>query len=1180
MDTPSPQASACRALEAEFQELHGPLPAEHLALRDVEERLASLRALTHRLPHHEQPMALCLSGGGIRSATFGLGVLQGLTEAGLLSRFHFLSTVSGGGYIGALLSSWVARESRRKPQAPLDGVLRAGLLAGGAHGMNGARGAEPRPVRQLRAYSNFLAPMRGISGDTLALVGTFLRNLVLHWAVVIPLLLAVLVLPRLYLSALRAEPGAPGFYGAVALAVALLAGAIAYAASDLPPRHPRTGPRNRFMALCGLPLLGAAILLSWAGAWMPDVLKGVKPPCAWLMAGGAVVHVLAAAAGAWLRGLRQTGPRPGAPYGWELLAAAASGAVGGAALYGAAQAVLAAPAVPKQPLYASLAVPALLAVFWLAVTVFAGLTRRFKSEEDREWWSRAGGQWLLLALAWALLHVLVLQAPIWLLQAPFMERLPGYAAVGGGTLGLGVAVGLWGFWSKNGSRVRQQVQGAAERLGLRVLDLVALAFLVFLALSLSIALSVAVQKCSAGIEREIRAKVEQHTPRFQAQWLEKCTASQPQAACEKKKPRELPAARQAAVAYETVLLHTQPLELLALLGGLAALGAAAAWFVGASAFSLHSMYGNRLVRAYLGATRDPQAAGGEEAPDARRPHWFTGFDPQDNLPLADTWQRPARRRLFHVVNTALNLVAPSGGRLEWQQRKAASFTLSPLHCGSPVLGFAPTREYGKKPKGAVPTGEGFSLGRAMTISGAAAAPNMGYHSSTPVALAMSFFNLRLGWWLPNPGHEHRAAWPLDEPRNSLKYVLTELLGLTTEKRSFVYLSDGGHFENLGLYEMVRRRCRTIVVVDATQDPLYRYADLESSLRKVRIDFGISIDFPHGLPTPASARKTGQHVAVGTVRYSEVDGPVTDGTLIYIKPVLAGDEPLDVACYAQDTLKGSAPFPHQPTSDQFFDEAQFEAYRMLGQHSVRRWLDGRSHWEGMAAPDHRMPAPSHGEAPPGTNAADTARGNAGSLLEHAGTTVSDAVRYTAVALGSAALAVTGTVALRDGGQVQLKEGAQVTVANTPLEIRPASAPSGWPADIIIQQEALSEADRLAVQNLQRELLGLRLQVAALSTHSHPDVLKAAERLAALETHVSRLLNQPISAPDLKEMASAAAALTKAAEALNAVASKLPTAPPKEDTAEAIKALRAALDARLARLEDALRGLRIVTRPGYD
>jgi hypothetical protein len=175
----------------------------------------------------------------------------------------------------------------------------------------------------------------------------------------------------------------------------------------------------------------------------------------------------------------------------------------------------------------------------------------------------------------------------------------------------------------------------------------------------------------------------------------------------------------------------------------------------------------------------------------------------------------------------------------------------------------------------------------------------------------------------------------------------EAFGLTTDTNSWIYLSDGGHFENLAIYEMVLRRCHCIVVSDAGCDPNYTYEDLANAVRKVRIDFGIPIDFddptmpmsPDKLPT---ARHSGKHCAIARIRYSAVDGlEAPDGILIYIKPSLNGNEPADVQHYAAADPR----FPHQSTSDQFFDESQFESYRRLGLHVVEEILhapDGKAY----------------------------------------------------------------------------------------------------------------------------------------------------------------------------------------------------------------------------------------------
>jgi hypothetical protein len=216
---------------------------------------------------------------------------------------------------------------------------------------------------------------------------------------------------------------------------------------------------------------------------------------------------------------------------------------------------------------------------------------------------------------------------------------------------------------------------------------------------------------------------------------------------------------------------------------------------------------------------------------------------------------------------------------------------------------------------------------------------MGYNSSPLLTVIMALFNARLGWWLGNPRNGGNT-WKYPGPRFGIRPFVDEVLGLTNDTNSWIYLSDGGHFDNLGLYEMVLRRCRYIIVSDAGADPDFTYEDLGNAVRKVRVDLGVSIEFTRQPSMTARhdarASGAGHHCAVATIRYSEVDGtaPEENGTLIYIKPSLSGDEPADVLNYASQDPR----FPHQPTPDQFFDEAQFESYRRLGMHIANRICD--------------------------------------------------------------------------------------------------------------------------------------------------------------------------------------------------------------------------------------------------
>ena len=145
----------------------------------------------------------------------------------------------------------------------------------------------------------------------------------------------------------------------------------------------------------------------------------------------------------------------------------------------------------------------------------------------------------------------------------------------------------------------------------------------------------------------------------------------------------------------------------------------------------------------------------------------------------------------------------------------------------------------------------------------------------------------------------------------------------------MYLSDGGHFDNLGIYELVRRRCRLIIACDAGADHTYSFTDLALVVEKCRVDFGakIDIDLSELIPTAplfpgdTAKRASDKKFSVGLIQYANGQ----TGNLIYIKPCLDMKLPKDILAYA----KAAATFPHQSTADQFFDEAQFESYRELG-----------------------------------------------------------------------------------------------------------------------------------------------------------------------------------------------------------------------------------------------------------
>ena len=253
-----------QVLAEEAKELHD----THIAFPDhlsPAEHLKHIQASIHELTPARS--ALCISGGGIRSATFGLGILQGLARYNLLQKFDYLSTVSGGGYIGSWLTAWIHRDP-----GGLDGVC-AKL---GQATPPGAPQHEPEPVSWLRSYSNYLSPRLGLmSADSWTLVGTYLRNLLLNWLVLIPFLLALVAVPLAYRAALVMADSRPAVPLMVLVSCAALLINLIYLHLCRPSLatlrehklwHAIESQRT-FLLACLAPLLLAAVLLTIVWKW-------------------------------------------------------------------------------------------------------------------------------------------------------------------------------------------------------------------------------------------------------------------------------------------------------------------------------------------------------------------------------------------------------------------------------------------------------------------------------------------------------------------------------------------------------------------------------------------------------------------------------------------------------------------------------------------------------------------------------------------------------------------------------------------------------------------------------------------------------------------------------------------------------------------------------------------------
>ena len=325
--------------------------------------------------------------------------------------------------------------------------------------------------------------------------------------------------------------------------------------------------------------------------------------------------------------------------------------------------------------------------------------------------------------------------------------------------------------------------------------------------------------------------------------------------------------------------------------------------------SMHRYYRNRLMEAYM-----PYSIEGAEW-RRQPPHWYPYATHRevDRFRLKDIAVTDAP---YHIINTIVQTLGSNDPKLSG--RGGDSFIFSPKYCGSESTGFAPTGKY---------MGGDMDLATAFAISGAAVDPNTYATRSRPLSFLMTLLNIRLGYWIPNPRNPKfsskkvRPWWWI--------YMFREMLGRgLTENNAQVHLSDGGHFENLGLYELVNRQCRYIIVSDATADPNFSFADLAKVIELVRVDFGAEIHINVSDIRPQGDMKYSKHAfARGKITYNSPgrNGEPEEADFLYIKTAVTSDLTEDIYGYRRAHGK----FPDETTADQFFTEPQFEAYRELG-----------------------------------------------------------------------------------------------------------------------------------------------------------------------------------------------------------------------------------------------------------
>lgn len=427
--------------------------------------------------------------------------------------------------------------------------------------------------------------------------------------------------------------------------------------------------------------------------------------------------------------------------------------------------------------------------------------------------------------------------------------------------------------------------------------------------------------------------------------------------------------------------------------------------------SMQQMYAARIARAYVGATNTRRRAHAN--------HSMTDLIPGDEIPLEE-YNPHQNGGPLHLINVTINETVSGRTQIERHDRKGLAMAVGP--CGLSVGAathalWAPPREAPRsslqslweerrraivpiptredatvhpfsaelagpaivRSEDGLPRIEALSLGRWASISGAAFTTGIGSRTQLGLSLLLGLANVRLGYWWDsgtNPAKRRRATRPniMEVSSRLLSRVLPVQTCLVSEffarfhgpNRRHWYLSDGGHFENTGCYELIRRRVPLIICCDVGQDALYQFEDLANLIRKARIDFGAEIQLLHrtdsevtddadtAFPLPrlddilhpelldtigapedffqtaagedaeTVPLRTRRQALLARIHYLDTNA---FSWLLLIKPSVTGSESMDVLQYQ----RAHPQFPQESTADQYFDEAQWESYRKLGEH---------------------------------------------------------------------------------------------------------------------------------------------------------------------------------------------------------------------------------------------------------
>jgi hypothetical protein len=900
---------------------------------------------------------LCISGGGVRSATLGLGLFQALTKARVLKKFDYLSTVSGGGYIGSCLTSLLSGEPRRifkkgreePPNLRFDagetGLDPENSPFVGLHSQYEYQPLETtklgakHQVHHLRRHGEYLTPNKTpFSWDINQMIGGWAAGVVINLLLFILLLATVVSLHHalfarlsdgLFVPVLR-EPAA----------------AVQSWVADKRAVDPSIEPVKDFAAAYPDSVLAKMSVRQQFGAWWQHKLRAQyylveqavyrQWNLVWkVMAFGAVLGLLFVIASWAFPPLiarnenneqlynRKAGRRYDRPGGLNMFQ------------------FISAPFIAAFNIVAYVLGPII--AYGLAIQL----------HENGEW-GREYEYFTLLALPFFFSLGLFLTVhgliSLWAINnGP--ERVSGrlyrsfYTGMQGATI-LGLAVSL--FFPL-----------------LLMLLFGGHSFAVKLALSLApvaAAYYFTVQSLgrggSGGLLATLVRKLQMPLLNLSIYLFTALALTVVSAVLLLMLERFL------GVSYDDVARFQPDPAIFYFWLGVFVLCAALLVLLGFAAnsndLSLHYFYRDRLAETYLRTDgrvgRDKPADGDTVGP---KELYDVNLRNHENLLLQDigTGAHPGP---YHLIVAALNLQGSQD--LAKKTLKSDHFIFSKYFIGSRTTGYAHTQQYNKKAS--------TRLATAMAISAAAMSSGMGLLGFAASNFYLTLFNLRTGYWIYNPwfiqrDHARRrpGLWSrlrrgVDRYRGLfpfwLSYLWRELTGRLASNTPRVYVSDGGHTgDNLGLLPLVQRQCATIVVADFEEDAGYSFSSFSQAVRQIQAQYGVSIEIDLSNLMPQKSESgtlfSPASVAVGKIHYPTDDLNVfKTGELIYIKssisllkdaseiddddppPMLTEPAPVFVLNY----FRNNPAFPHHSTADQYFDEVQFEAYRMLGEHIGR------------------------------------------------------------------------------------------------------------------------------------------------------------------------------------------------------------------------------------------------------